>query len=178
MSASCEFQAPRVPDQLEVLLDDHALEVHGIWREASLSDIKSAMPEPELINAGDRNLRAPILKPASFDGDLSQVLVVELPYQQVWKPSMYIRSEIARQIVAPDLPAVVFPNNNFRDDYYDFTDEEYERLNGGSIAPLSEIQVRALENLGVSKAAHKHTTGDNVFAHALMAKDGIPVFEP
>ncbi|HSX43937.1 MAG TPA: hypothetical protein VLE69_01390 [Candidatus Saccharimonadales bacterium] len=151
---SCEFQAPRVPDQLEPLIDDRLLEIHGEWQELSLSDVKAQMPNPITIATNDgQGVRAAILKPTGFDGDMSQALVIDLPHQQAWKPSMYIRSEITRQVVAPELPAVVFPNNSLNDLYYDFTDSEYERLDNGDISPLAEKQVRILEELNVAKIA-------------------------
>ena len=92
-------QCPRVPDQLQNLIDDDLMSLHDEWQSITFNDVKEAMPEPLETEHG----RAVILDPpAGRDRDETRTLVLGLPYQQAWKPSMAIRAEFTRQAVAPD----------------------------------------------------------------------------
>jgi len=137
-------QCPRVPDQLQNLIDDDLMSLHDEWQSITFNDVKEAMPEPLETEHG----RAVILDPpAGRDRDETRTLVLGLPYQQAWKPSMAIRAEFTRQAVAPDSRMVVLPNNTFGDKYYEMTPGEVQAAAVGNLMPFFEQKVKLLEAL-------------------------------
>lgn len=116
-----ESAIPVVPDQLKPLLDEYALSIHEKWRSLAFYDIKHAMPEPELIETKDgRRTRIVDLTPADGPDPEAPTIALFLPHAQAWKPSMFIRAELARQMVIPEGRMLVFPNNSIGDAYYKF----------------------------------------------------------
>jgi hypothetical protein len=136
--------APVVPDQLRPYMDDEFMAVHERWRDTSLEDMRQNMPQPVATEYG----RAVILDP-SGDRDETRTVVLGLPHQQAWKPSMAIRAEFMRQVVAPASRMIVFPNNTVGDRYYNFSDNEAATIESGNLAPFFEQRVRILEELSV-----------------------------
>jgi len=113
-------------------------------------------------------MRIAVLNPRGDEIDDTNTLVVTLPHEQAWKPSMQLRTELLRQIVAPDSRAVVFPNNTWQKrSYYGFDNDTCSRMANGDIRPFAEKQVRVLEKLGVSKVS--------VTGYSLGASAGIGI---
>jgi len=138
-------QDPTVPDELvDLLANPSVQETHEFWQNRSLQDVCAAMPEPVVTEYG----RAVVLDPvdAEWDGTTS---VLALPFQQAWKPSMFIRAAYAHQAVAAESRMVVLPNNSATDTYYHFERAELRKLSAGNLNPLFEHQARVLEALGV-----------------------------
>lgn len=154
-----EALTPLVPDNVVGLRDDTVLAVHEAWRTLDLDTVKSRMPEAQTVNftnrlgRPDRYIKIALLSPPEADYDETKALVIALPFQQVWKPSMYIRSELTRQIVAPQARAVVFPNNSGLEPSYPFIERELKTFRSGDIMPLAELQTRALEHLKIGSVA-------------------------
>jgi pimeloyl-ACP methyl ester carboxylesterase len=76
-------------------------------------------------------------------------MVLGLPFQQGWKPSMYIRAEYARQLIAPDSRMVVLPNNTNKEQFYAFSGEDRAKMADGNLDPFFERHLRVLEELDV-----------------------------
>jgi len=137
---------PNVPDELTHCLVTEALQkTQAEWQACSLDDVHAAIPQPQTTEHGS----AVVLDPTTCERDETYTMVLGLPYQQGWKPSMYIRAEYARQMIAPEARMVVLPNNTHREQYYDFTKEERAKIIGGNFGPFYERHVRVLEALGV-----------------------------
>jgi hypothetical protein len=137
---------PKVPDELAPYLDTSALEENqAAWQTYTLQDVHAAMPETQVTEQG----RVVVLDPTSQERDETYTTVLALPFQQGWKPSMYIRAEYARQVLAPESRMVVLPNNTASEQYYNFTKEERRKIGGGNLEPFFERHVRVLEDLGV-----------------------------
>lgn len=167
---SSEVYLPRVPDELTHLLDDQVQDVQRRWASYDFDDVRAMMPEPQVIDLpNDRQLRGVVLEPATPERDEACSLVLALPFCQAWKPSMFIRAEVMRQIIAPNSRLVVFPNNSITDEYYDLTEAELGTMHEGSMAPLAELQARALEVLKVGEAAVSGYSLGGVLAIELAA---------
>lgn len=150
---SFESSRPVVPDQLVPLMDQDVLAVHERWQSVDLHDIRQAMPQPTVIDVGKCSVRAVVMDPQTKDVNENHTLVLGLPHQQAWKPSMYIRSKMLQDIVAPNSRLVVFPNNTIGDRYYDLTKDEQAKLSAGDISPYAEMQLRVLQTLKLSRVA-------------------------
>jgi hypothetical protein len=139
---------PRVPDELISGLTDHVLETVERWQSYSRDDIAKMMPDYRYVRAGaERHIGLAVLSPqVEHDGEN---IALFLPHQQAWKPSMFIRAELGRQIVNPHARMYVFPNNSMRNVYYSLTDLEQSHLHVGDLGPLARLQARALGALGV-----------------------------
>jgi len=137
-------QGPIVPDELTDLLDDPTVQAaQEDWQDWTLRDVHKAMPEPTATEYG----RAVVLEPeGDWDGTTT---VLATPFQQAWKPSMFIRAAYAQQAVAPESRMVILPNNSVTDTYYHFERPELGQLSSGNLTPLFEHQARVLEALGV-----------------------------
>ena len=138
---------PTVPDEVQHLTETADFhDLHEDWQKLSLQDMLGAMPEPRATEYGD----VVVLDPANSDKrDETHTLVLGLPFQQAWKPSMYVRAEYARQVVAPESRMVVLPNNSNGQRYYDFSKAELGRMKDGNLGPFFERHVRALEDLDI-----------------------------
>jgi hypothetical protein len=145
-----EYLNPVVPNQLQPLLDDHVRDVHERWQEHVLYDVYQMIPKPTVVDLPDnRRARAVVLEPATPDVDTDLTLSLALPYQQAWKPSMFIRAAIAREIVAPNSRMVVLPQNNIRQQFCELDAMELHRLFKGDMRPFYEYETRVLEALKV-----------------------------
>ncbi len=134
---------PIVPDELTHFLRHESFqEVHARWRLLDYEDIQANMPEPVQTEFG----RVVILDPVD-ERDDSNTVVLALPHQQPWQPSHYIRSEFARQVVAPNSRMIVLPNNSGKNDYYNLTREELGVMEEGDLTPFYQIKARILETL-------------------------------
>ncbi len=137
---------PNVPDELTNYLSVQSLEeTQNYWQTRSLADVRAAMPEPISTEYGG----AVVLEPTGSECDDTYTMVLGLPFQQGWKPSMYIRAEYARQLIAPDSRMVVLPNNTNRKQYYAFSSEDRAKMTSGNLGPFFERHVRVLEELEV-----------------------------
>lgn len=140
-------RGPIVPDELTDLLDDPVVQVaQEDWQARRLQDVLATMPQPTDTEHG----RAVVLEPRGYWNGTTTVLAT--PFQQAWKPSMFIRAAYAQQAVAPRSRMVVLPNNSATDTYYNFEQPELEQLASGNFSPLFEHQARVLEALGVEGA--------------------------
>lgn len=171
-----DVSLPVVPSEVQHLVDDHVCETAERWQSYSLSDVQKMMPETTVISAGEQLVHAAVLLPKG-DFDNNEALVISAPHQNGWAPSIYIRSEITRQIVAPDAMAIVFPNNGGKDRYYQLTDQQIADLNKGNLAPIAEMRVRVLEALHVGEiAATGFSLGANLaVAMAAVGSDKVEV---
>jgi pimeloyl-ACP methyl ester carboxylesterase len=137
---------PNVPNELSNYLNVQSLEeTQAYWQTRSFDDVRAAMPEPQATKHGG----AVVLEPTSSDRDDTYTMVLGLPFQQGWKPSMYIRAEYARQLIAPDSRMVVLPNNTNKEQYYNFSGEDRAKMESGNLGPFFERHLRVLEELGV-----------------------------
>jgi hypothetical protein len=143
-------EAPfRVPDQLGYLIDDHVLAVHEQWSQKSYRDVLGGIPPIKTIGSGTEargHWDLPHNRPAE---DTERTVVLYTPHLQGAKPAMFIRSAVARDVVAPNSRMVVFPNNSVANEFYTPTDDEIHRLAYGNLKVSAERDVRALERLGV-----------------------------
>jgi hypothetical protein len=140
---------PAVPDQLTHYLEDPRIEkIIDKWQKNSLETVEKHMPETTVVDLGERAVRAAILAPEGADHETT--LVMPLPFQQAWKPSMFIRAELTRRIVAPHSQMIIFPHA--KEDYF-LTKEERKSMRAGNVTPLVELEIRALEALEVGKIA-------------------------
>ena len=91
-----------------------------------------------------------MLNPFGEQRDEDRTVVLALPHQQAWKPSMYIRAEYMRQQTAPNSRMVVLPNNSVGNNrYYDFSPEDTQKLHAGNMTPFYLQQLRILDELDV-----------------------------
>ncbi len=138
-------QDPSVPDELEYLLDEPAVRAAQVdWQAKSLHDVLAEMPQPIATEYG----RAVVLEPIGGEWD-GTTTVLALPFQQAWKPSMFMRAAYAHQAVAPESRMIVLPNNDISDSYYDFEKPELQKIAQGNLSPFFENQAQILEELGV-----------------------------
>lgn len=140
-----EYASFNVPDQLYPYIDEKFMAVHEEWAEKSMPDLLASMPEPTETSHG----RAVVVEP---DGDYDEdsTLVLALPHQQAWKPSMAVRAAFTRESVTPNSRVVVLPNNTVGDSYYSFSAAEKATVESGDLTPYYENRARILEELGVS----------------------------
>lgn len=140
----------RVPDQLYPMVDDHVLAVHERWQQYDLHDVRAMMPEPISVSRGERNARLVVLGPEDGEVDTTLTGVVRLPHQQAWKPSMFIRAEMDRQMSMPHSRMIVLPNNSVTDTYVDLSAEEMQSLHEHGLGVFYEHDVRVLEAYGLA----------------------------
>lgn len=153
MTSSPEFMRPLVPEQVDHYLDDaHVQDTLERWQQAELEPTLASMPAVKSMRLDDdRRVGYVDLHPAAGP-TTDEVIVLPLPHQQAWKPSMFVRAELMRQILAPQGRVIAFPNNSREaENYYTFTRPEQRKLAKGDISPLSELQVRVLEKLQLSR---------------------------
>jgi hypothetical protein len=177
MRQSTELLRPAIPNELAHYLEDpYTADVLQDWREVtrpvySYEHISSIMPPPQVFNLGDRRVRAVVLNPDDGLFNESQTIVMTLPHQQAWKPSMYLRAELMRKLVAPNSQAIIFPNNSHgAETYYSLTIEERERMDQGDITPLGDLQARVLEELHILKVMATGYSLGAIAAFGLAAK--------
>ena len=135
---------PTVPDELTPYLDDNLVQAaYERWRATTTADMRRDMPEPISTEYG----RAVILDPHEGERDEYSTIVVGAPYRQGWKPSMYIRMELARQAIFPNGRLIVLPNNSVGDPYLTLPEDQLDQVAAGNLRPFYEQQARVLEAL-------------------------------
>jgi len=163
---SKQLRTPEVPAELEVLLDERTLEVHKHWQHVRRDELLKTMPEPTETQFG----AAVILKPK--EEQTTPTVVVALPHEQSWKPSMYARVSYMRDVVVPGSQVVILPNNTFSDSgYYSFDSEDRARIAGGNMRPLFENSARILESIGVEDEIY--ATGYSMGGVAVLGLAGV-----
>lgn len=137
------LHTPVVPDQLRQYMDDDYMVAHERWQDISLGDLAERMPDAVETEFG----KAAILEPAG--NEYRDTVVVGLPHQQGWKPSMYARAKYMQDTVAPESRIVVLPNNAAGDRNYHFDAETAAAVRGGNLTPYYEQRARLLDAIGV-----------------------------
>lgn len=143
-----------VPTELQPFLErENVQEALEPWQTRSADEVFESMVTPEVIDLGNRRVRAAVIRPEGEADDTA--LVLSLPFQQGWKPSMDIRARVLRDVVAPNSTMIVFPQNSRESQarYYELNKDELEKVAGGVLRPVAELQLRTLEKLGIGKAA-------------------------
>ena len=140
---------PTVPDELTPLLDNSLVQAaQDYWETTSLEALHRIMPQPTTVTFGrDGSGRAVEIEPLGEWDETT--MVVGTPYQQAWKPSMFVRMDYAHMAVNPNSRMVVLPNNSVTDQYIDLSGSQLEAVSNGNLRPLFEQQLRVLESLGV-----------------------------
>lgn len=138
---------PIVPDQLAPLIDDEVRSVHERWQKVDLADVKADMATHEVVR--NKYGGAVILDPEG-DRDETHTVVLALPHQQGWIPSMAIRARLLQQIAAPHARMVVLPNNTIgQERYYKIEPKERQMVQTGILYPYFKQRTRLLESLDV-----------------------------
>lgn len=119
--------------------------IRNHWRDKSLDDVYGEMPVPHNVGiSGDRRVQLLELMPESDDYDTTNTVVLGLPFLNGLSAHQYIRAK-SMQLMNPDVPLVVMPNNSHKESAYSFNDEDRKKLATGDITPLGEIEMQALE---------------------------------
>ncbi|MCA9348203.1 hypothetical protein KC867_02235 [Candidatus Saccharibacteria bacterium] len=127
-----------IPNELHNFVDDHFLDVHEQLSHTNAKDIDHLLGQGHILFEGDPE---------------AGVNVLALPFQQGWKPSMVLRSEMHRRINNPDGVTIVLPNNSISDKWYSFNDKEVTTMADGDMKPFYEKQARTVE-LALSRFGH------------------------
>ncbi len=155
----------RVPEQLTPLIDDRARGLHDMWQKMSHSDWLGLMPGTELVPVSDtQSVKIAEVNPPG-DYDPERALVLFLPHAQAWKPHMWMRAAVARQLAAPDSRMIVFPNNGYKDEAYTLSDHDTSK----GYKPLAEQFARVLEKKGVGQVALVGYSLGGILAPAVAA---------
>jgi hypothetical protein len=137
------YRPPVVPDQLIAALTPEILEVHEEWSHKSLPDLLATAPYPESFGLSDRQVRAVVINGDPEAG----INVVGFPYQQAWKPSMFIRTMFSHAATNREGVTIVLPNGSVTDSYYELTPEERAILDAGDMTPFYNLQTRTVESV-------------------------------
>lgn len=146
-------RTPSVPNEVEFYLDMPQVLQSSIEGQNDIfGQLKRDMCDTSIVEeitiplSDTENLRAlrfPALKHNFRHEGRFSATVFGLPYNQGWKPSMYLRAKKMQQIAAPDEDLIVFPDDHR---YVEYSDNDLKILKeSGSIMPAAEKRAKALE---------------------------------
>jgi hypothetical protein len=133
-----------IPTELEPYIDENFLELCGEWRGYSLEQVQAMKPEAQIL--GESHVA--VLLPRG-ERDTSRTLHIGLPYMQTWTEAHYITSEMIRRTVTPDSVAIVSTSAEESGVTVPYSQTDIRRMWSGSIKPVAERDVKALETFGV-----------------------------
>lgn len=143
---------PRVPDQLQGLIDDHFTSVHTRWQGVDFTSVVPHNISVESVDIGDEYVRVGHLRPFGEVDDRKVALA--FPYQQGLNKTMLMRAAFMQQAVFPNSEVLLLPQV-YRGNKRSFTvsSEDAQRMEAGSMRPIAEKYVRAFERLNIGAAA-------------------------
>lgn len=161
-----EVLDPKLPDELTPLFGEAERETHHRWQSLDLRTVRQRMDSVEEC----RWPGAVVLRPAG-DADTDNWIGLYLPHGQGWKPSMYVRAELTRQVVAPDSPMAVFLGAG-----YNFTLQQRKKVACGDLSPIARSSLQVLEAF---RPRHVSLTGYSRggLVAAAAAVEGANIFD-
>lgn len=132
-------------------LREAAISARGYWdprfgNPRDLETVHEEMPDPTMVDIGDRMAKAVILEPDNPDYDETLTVVRFSEHQQPYQAMQYIGAKVMQQMVAPDSRLVMITR-----DAYKFNDKELGALRSGDASPIGQVEMRILEELGLDR---------------------------
>lgn len=127
---------------------DGAERIRDYFGDKKLGDVMSTMPKPTYVDIdSSRQVQLLEIGAEGSELDFTRTIVLGLPFLNGLAPHQYMRAKALQLMVDPNVPVVVMPNNSYKNDAYTFTADQKRRLAYGSMLPVGEVEMAALERL-------------------------------